>query len=207
MQLIIHLTLQLIAASLPSSFMIIHSQTATAAVIVARRLPQLLAAVLYRRRNNNGLICHTDPGDLKVLGKNEFRMLLNWRLKAAELWRRHGLAKSRVVGDEVAKHGSADDEDWSGRQEMHDEEIEAANVDGEVTELERIARQRQKGLRRKESENKRRMRERLSLQMEHPGDRLDLSEDLEVRTMVTHGGRAVVPAKRSPTFPGDKLFT
>ena len=130
-------------------------------------------------------------GDLKVLGKNEFRMLLNWRLKAAELWRRHGLTKSRVVSDEVAKHGSADDEDWSGRsgrQEMHDEDIEAANVDGEVTELERIARQRQKGLRRKESENKRRMRERLSLQMEHPGDRLDLSEDLEVRTMVTHGG-------------------
>ena len=110
--------------------------------------------------------------DLKLLGKKDFRMLLTWRLKAAEKWRKAEAAAQRESDD--------DDDDASEMDEEEAEEAAAKVEEGELTELERLAAQRAKVLKRKEAEKRRRMKERLALKMEHPGDRLDVSEDIEL---------------------------
>ena len=119
--------------------------------------------------------------DLKVLGKKDFRMLLTWRLKAAELWRKLERANGGGGKKGRGEEGSGEEESGEeGSDEEGGEEAAEATIDGELTELERLAAQRKKAAKRKESEKRRRMRERLSLQMEHPGDRLDFGEDLEL---------------------------
>ena len=119
--------------------------------------------------------------DLKVLGKKDFRMLLTWRLKAAELWRKLERANGGGGKKGRGEEGSGEEESGEeGSDKEGGEEAAEATIDGELTELERLAAQRKKAAKRKESEKRRRMRERLSLQMEHPGDRLDFGEDLEL---------------------------
>merc|ERR1740117_1614259 len=49
-----------------------------------------------------------------------------------------------------------------------------------MSELQRMARQRAKGLKRRASETAAKFKERLSLKMEHPGDRLDINEESEL---------------------------
>jgi AdoMet-dependent rRNA methyltransferase SPB1 len=105
--------------------------------------------------------------DLKLLGKGDFRKLLQWRLKVADEWRRHQLSDRGAVEDEAKRAGGArGDED-----EARDHEIE---------ELQRKAAARLKSAKRKEAEKRAKIKERLALKMEHPGDRLDVSEEIEL---------------------------
>ena len=78
---------------------------------------------------------HEACADLKLLGKKDFRMLLQWRLKAAEAWRRAQNAQKAAEG------GGSDDEDDESEE---GEEAAEARIDGELTELERMAAQRKK---------------------------------------------------------------
>merc|ERR1740117_512293 len=53
-----------------------------------------------------------------------------------------------------------------------------------MSELQRMARQRAKGLKRRASETAAKFKERLALKMEHPGDRLDINEETELFSLV-----------------------
>ena len=108
--------------------------------------------------------------DLKLLGKRDFRNLLSWRLKAAEAWRK------KVAADKAGS-GEAGEEDGEGEEGEEDPE---EKLDEEISELERLSAQRKKALKKKEAEKRRKVKERLELKMEHPGDRLDVSEDFEL---------------------------
>ena len=85
--------------------------------------------------------------DLKMLGKRDFRLLLAWRLKAAEAWRKHEKALAR---------GGEDGEE--GEEEEVEEMDPDEKLDDEISELERMAEQRRKALKRKEAERRRRMK-------------------------------------------------
>ena len=100
--------------------------------------------------------------DLKLLGKKDFRMLLTWRLKAAEKWKKYG---GKSAGG--AEEGSGSEEEGS---EEEGEEAKEVKAEEELTALEKLAAQRQKTLKRKEATKRRKMKERLELQMEHPGE-------------------------------------
>ena len=109
--------------------------------------------------------------DLKLLGKREFRMLLTWRLKAAEAWEKAEKARRAATGED----DDGEEEEASGEESDGEEK-----KDAEIGELEKMAEQRKKATKRKEAEKRRKMKERLSLKMEHPGDRLDVAEDFEL---------------------------
>lgn len=102
--------------------------------------------------------------DLKVLGKREFRLLLAWRLKMADQWKKANKGNEPEAADDEA--GSSEDED--------------AKQDADISELQKLQKQRLKGAKRRAAEKRAKMRERLSMQMEHPGDRLDVAEELEL---------------------------
>ena len=101
--------------------------------------------------------------DLKLLGKKDFRMLLTWRLKAAEKWKKQG--GKRAGGGAEEESGSEEE-----GSEEEGEEAEEVKAEEELTALEKLAAQRQKTLKRKEATKRRKMKERLELQMEHPGE-------------------------------------
>ena len=84
--------------------------------------------------------------DLKMLGKRDFRLLLAWRLKAAEAWRKHEKA--------LARDGDGEEGEEEEVEEMDPDE----KLDDEISELERMAEQRRKALKRKEAERRRRMK-------------------------------------------------
>ena len=113
-------------------------------------------------------------GDLKVLGKREFRTLLAWRLKMSAAWAK-----------EQTKHAAEGGEGEEGEGEGEDEEEdpaaqEQAKFEQELEDLEAGQRSRLKGAKRKEAERRERLKERMSLGMEHPGDRLDVTEEAEL---------------------------
>ena len=100
---------------------------------------------------------------LQVLGKREFRLLLAWRLKMAEAWKKaSSLQGGEAEGEEKDGVGEEGSDDEADRQEE------------EISELERLQRQRLKGAKRKAAEKRAKLKERLALKMEHPGDRLDI---------------------------------
>ena len=113
--------------------------------------------------------------DLKVLGKREFRLLLAWRLKVADAW-----AKEEKARKKAAAGGDDDDDDDEDEEAEEDEEAAGARAEEEMSELERLAAQRKRSKKRKEAERRRKVKERMSLGMQHPGDRLDISEDFEL---------------------------
>ena len=98
-----------------------------------------------------------------MLGKREFRLLLAWRLKMAEVWKKASSSQGgEAEGEEKDGEGEEGSDDEADRQEM------------EISELERLQHQRLKGAKRKAAEKRAKLKERLALKMEHPGDRLDI---------------------------------
>ena len=95
-----------------------------------------------------------------MLGKGEFRRLLQWRNKMSTTWKAEQKA--------AAKAARGEGEEVEGEEGAEDKE------DEELGELERLARQREKGAKRRKSEAAAKFKERLLLKMEHPGDRLDI---------------------------------
>eukprot|EP00964_Phaeocystis_antarctica_P128899 scaffold92727_cov48-Phaeocystis_antarctica.AAC.1 len=82
-----------------------------------------------------------------------------------------------------AAEGGGEGEEGEGEGE--DEEVdpaaaEAAKFEQELEDLEAGQRSRLKGAKRKEAERRERLKERMSLGMEHPGDRLDVTEEAEL---------------------------
>ena len=95
-----------------------------------------------------------------MLGKGEFRRLLQWRNKMSTAWKAEQKAAAKAARGEG--------------EEAEGEEGEEDKEDEELGELERLARQREKGAKRRKSEAAAKFKERLLLKMEHPGDRLDI---------------------------------
>ena len=86
---------------------------------VLSRSPLTAAWVVWGRQGDDSAACEyfrtlpqTTPaifeacGDLKVLGKKDFRMLLTWRLKAADAWKKHLKAAKRgeAEGSSCGRH-------------------------------------------------------------------------------------------------------
>ena len=114
-------------------------------------------------------------GDLKVLGKREFRTLLQWRLKMTAAWAKEQ-TKHAAEGGGEGEEGEGEGED----EEVDPAAAEAAKFEQELEDLEAGQRSRLKGAKRKEAERRERLKERMSLGMEHPGDRLDVTEEAEL---------------------------
>ena len=98
-----------------------------------------------------------------MLGKGEFRRLLQWRNKMSTAWKSEQKAAAKAARGEGEEAEGEEGEE--GAEDKEDEEL---------GELERLARQREKGAKRRKSEAAAKFKERLLLKMEHPGDRLDI---------------------------------
>jgi len=126
--------------------------------------------------------------DLKVLGKREFRQLLTWRLKMAEVWKK--ATKQNDEGDEVEEEAAAEGS-----------EDEAERQAAEMSELEVLQSRRLKGAKRKAAEKRAKLKERLTLKMEHPGDRLDIQEEMELFSISKLRTASALAAIRDETDP------
>ena len=112
--------------------------------------------------------------DLRVLGKGEFRKLLAWRLKMADAW--SAAESARRVNEQAGESGV----EGGGIRDGLDErecDSEASAAEENTSTLQRLQRQRLKGTKRRRAEQAAKFKERLALKMEHPGDRLDASEE------------------------------
>ena len=124
--------------------------------------------------------------DLKVLNKTDLRKLLGWRQKMILL----------------SGKGKAGGEEAEGEE---DSEAEAAREDEEISELQRMADQRAKGAKRRAAEVKAKFKERLALKMEHPGDRLDVQEEMELFSLARVTGDGAIEALTHEAAPDDVI--
>ena len=129
--------------------------------------------------------------DLRVLGKGEFRKLLAWRLKMADAW--SAAESARRVNEQAGESGV----EGGGIRDGLDErecDSEASAAEENTSTLQRLQRQRLKGTKRRRAEQAAKFKERLALKMEHPGDRLDASEEQVCAMHACAPPRLAVPA-------------
>lgn len=124
--------------------------------------------------------------DLRVLGKMELRKLLAWRKKMVAL---------------AGKGGGGGAAEAEGEEEEEGSEAEEAREDAEISELQRMADQRAKGAKRRAAEAKVKLKERLALKMEHPGDRLDVQEEMELFSLARVAGDGSIEALTDEAAP------
>mmetsp|Transcript_20527 Transcript_20527/g.62605 ORF Transcript_20527/g.62605 Transcript_20527/m.62605 type:complete len:970 (-) Transcript_20527:306-3215(-) len=127
--------------------------------------------------------------DLRVLGKTDLRKLLTWRQKMLALQ-----AKAGRASEEIEEEGGEEEED---------SEAEAEREEAEISELQRMADQRAKGAKRRAADARAKLRERLALKMEHPGDRLDVQEEMELFSLARVTGDGAIEALTHEAAPDE----
>lgn len=111
--------------------------------------------------------------DIKVLGKSDIKLILNWRSKLLKR-----VESAQVISDETEKLESATAEDGNPA------ETEAAAVEEQLQKLQEEEHKELKKKIKKVREKKRQLRERIELKMVNPGDKIDQSDDVDLFSLV-----------------------
>jgi len=138
--------------------------------------------------------------DLKVLGRKELKVLINWRKKLLK----HFEEKTKAENGEQEKENEVDMKDVEGEEEEEDED----ELDKVIRETEASEKKEERKKKKKEAKKKQKLRERIAMKMVHVGDRFDESKDDEMfdlkRITSGKGLSAVVDTNETPDVPEEE---